>query len=146
MSQAHHITDQTSLHPFTPHTSVQWEEDHLPFSAMFLCHEASCGFRRMCPWGEWNLGHNLACPIPYLLSWPASQFVVFQLPFFNQCSTEESGAVITAEHSFHSSCSMDCSVDIPVDRRNLGRHGASAWSKQGSARKEKKSSPLVQFC
>lgn len=64
-----------SLPPFSPHTSVQGEEEgHLLSSAMFLPREGSCGFRKICPWGECSLDHNLACMIPNLLffffTWP----------------------------------------------------------------------------
>lgn len=62
------------------------------------------------------------------------------------CSTEKSEATIREQHSLCSCCSMDSAADVPEVRRNLGRCGTSPWSKQASTRKEKKSSPLVQFC
>lgn len=37
------------------------------FSITFLPHETSCGSRRICPWGECSLDHNLVWVIPNLI-------------------------------------------------------------------------------
>lgn len=136
-----------SLPPFSPHTSVQGEEEgHLLSSAMFLPHEGSCEFRRYALEGNavWiTIWHVWFLTYFFFFS---PGLLVFQLTFFNLCSTEESGATIREQHSLCSCCSMDSAADVPEVRRNLGRCGTSPWSKQGNARKEKKSSPLFQFC
>lgn len=58
------------------------------FSITFLPCETTYGSRRICPWGESSLDHNLACAIPNLLSLHAPGLVVSQLTFFNPCSSE----------------------------------------------------------